>query len=92
MLLDQRLYQGDGDPMTSIRGFPMSTFFRRCASTLGFGVGVLSLIAPSRLLAQNPLMPKSGGMAAVPAAPTYARDVAPILQQKCQQCHQSGKP
>ena len=28
--------------------------------------------------------------AAQPAPPTFARDIAPILQEKCQECHHSG--
>ena len=32
-----------------------------------------------------------GGMAAWGAAPTYHRDVAPILQKHCQDCHRPGQ-
>ena len=46
--------------------------------------GVLSLsLGAAALAAQNPL-------AVSPSAATYARDVAPIFQQKCQECHQPG--
>ncbi len=47
-------------------------------------VGALSLsLGPAALGAQNPL-------AVAPSAATYTRDVAPIFQQKCQECHQPG--
>src|SRR5437588_4568610 len=42
---------------------------------------ILFIFATSALLAQ----------AATPA-PTFAKDVAPILQQKCQMCHRPGEP
>ncbi len=47
-------------------------------------VGALSLsLSAATLAAQNPLAGSTG-------AATYARDVAPIFQQKCQECHQPG--
>jgi hypothetical protein len=33
---------------------------------------------------------RSSAAAAVPAQPTFARDVAPLFQQKCQSCHHAG--
>ena len=49
------------------------------------GAGLIAL-ATAQLSAQNPLAvaPSTG------TAVTYTRDVAPILQQKCQECHQPG--
>ena len=53
------------------------------------GAALVLLAAPS-VHAQNPLA-SAPPVAAVPAgSPTYARDVAPIFQQKCQECHQPG--
>ena len=43
-------------------------------------------ISGATLAAQNPTADVGGSNRAV----TYARDVAPIFQQKCQECHQPG--
>ena len=32
----------------------------------------------------------SAAQSAVPAAPTFTRDIAPILQRSCQNCHRPG--
>ncbi len=47
-------------------------------------VGLLVAALAPALQAQGP------SAAIVPAAVTYTRDVAPIIQQKCQECHQEG--
>ena len=51
-----------------------------------FAAGALLLtVGAAPLLAQNPLAAPSA-----PMTPSYSKDVAPILQQKCQECHQPG--
>src|SRR6185503_5839507 len=38
-----------------------------------------------------PIVPLRDSRAAAPAAVTFARDVAPILQRRCQECHRPGE-
>lgn len=45
----------------------------------------LLALTPAPALAQNPL-----ATTRAPAQPTYAKHVAPIFQEKCQECHQPG--
>ena len=57
--------------------------FRRAAALVGaLGVCVLA----TTISAQGP----SSTAPTPPRTVTYAKDVAPILQQKCQECHQPG--
>ena len=44
----------------------------------GFGVGALAVVAVLAL---------PGPSSAAPAAPTFAKDIAPIFQEKCEACH-----
>jgi mono/diheme cytochrome c family protein len=48
------------------------------------GVGVVALTVSAGLYGQGAAVPSAGPATAV----TFAKDVAPILQQKCQVCHQ----
>ena len=45
-----------------------------------------ALVAVSLLLPAGPAIAQTSG-----AVPTYAKDVAPILQEKCQTCHRPGQ-
>ena len=69
-------------------------------TTLGLVMFTLAPLHPTRTLAaQNPFAVRTL-LAVAPAAPTatstarravtFTKDVAPILQQKCQSCHQPG--
>ena len=69
-------------------------------TTLGLVMFTLAPLHPTRsLAAQNPFSARTL-LAVAPAAPTatstarravtFTKDVAPILQQKCQSCHQPG--
>jgi len=59
--------------------------FRAAVPALGFFL-VLAHVVSSPLVAQQ-----AGKAANPPAAgPTFTKDVAPILQKNCQNCHQSG--
>ncbi len=52
-------------------------------------LGLLTFaLSGGTLAAQNPFAARS--VPTVPRAVTFTRDVAPILQQKCQSCHQPG--
>src|SRR5215831_16174807 len=42
-------------------------------------------------LAATVALPAAGPVDAVPANPTFARDVLPILQRACQDCHRPGQ-
>ncbi len=55
----------------------------------GAAGAMLVALASTSAHAQNPLA-ATPAAPAVPAVATYARDVAPIFQQKCQECHQPG--
>ena len=48
------------------------------------GIAVVSVVVPAALYRPVP------AAATTHRAVTYAKDVAPILQQKCQECHQPG--
>jgi mono/diheme cytochrome c family protein len=62
--------------------------FRR--RSLGIPIGTVAL-SLAFLLLHTSGPPAMAQQASVESAePTYARDVAPILQKNCQQCHQSG--
>lgn len=54
--------------------------------TRGILLAVSAAMLNTTAAAQNPLAPST----AVHKDVTYTRDVAPILQQKCQTCHQPG--
>ena len=59
--------------------------FRAAVPALGFLL-VLAHVVSSPVVAQQ-----AGKAADAPAAgPTFTKDVAPILQKNCQNCHQSG--
>ena len=51
-----------------------------------------TLIALAALLTLSTLLTASTANAAdaVPAQPTYTKDIAPIFQAKCTQCHHAG--
>ena len=55
------------------------------ARALAGAVGVTACLASAPLLAQTPAADTR-----LPAPPTFARDVAPILQRSCQRCHRPG--
>ena len=50
-------------------------------------IGVIGLVA-SAALRQSAVLASAPDQAAVKAAVTFTKDVAPILQEKCQVCHQ----
>src|ERR1043165_1179961 len=54
---------------------------RRILVPVLFGVFVAAVVLPSS---------RSSLSAAAPAAPTFNKDVLPILQQNCQECHRPG--
>ncbi|MCE2541804.1 MAG: hypothetical protein J4G16_15935, partial [Acidobacteria bacterium] len=54
------------------------------AASLGLAVALL-LGSAGPVLAQSAV---AGAVGEADAAPTFSRDVAPILQRSCQQCHQ----
>src|SRR5215467_2202773 len=54
---------------------------------VGLAIGVGLVFAAGSLLAAD----AATGTSAGPAAPvTFAKDVAPILQERCQECHHKG--
>jgi mono/diheme cytochrome c family protein len=72
MLLDQRFRKGGGE-MTKQR-----ILFGGIGAALTLAVAFVSAATPQSATAVK----------AAPSAPTFTKDVAPILQQKCQVCHQ----
>ncbi len=52
--------------------------------------GVLAVFAATAWASALPAQSPNGAASAGGRPVTYARDVAPILQQKCQECHQPG--
>ena len=57
-----------------------------CAlAVLGAGRAIFLRSAQNRETTTHPTVAKTG------AAPTFYRDVAPILQQRCQSCHRTGE-
>ena len=50
-------------------------------------MGLLLLLPAAISFAQSSLAPSSSG-----TAPTFTKDVAPILQRNCQVCHRPGEP
>ena len=54
----------------------------------GAASALLIVFAPTSMSAQNPLA--ASPVTSAPAAATFTKDVAPIFQQKCQECHQPG--
>ena len=70
---------------------PMTYTFRSGAfASAGFALVLLTMSATVHAQGQFPAAKMPGGMANVPHAVTYTKDVAPIIQQNCQQCHQPG--
>jgi hypothetical protein len=57
-----------------------------CATALLAIVALAAVGEPGGPVVAHPAPPPRGG----PAAVTFTRDVAPILQQKCQVCHRPG--
>ena len=86
MLLDQRIRTGDSDPLTEREMMQRQTRLFRNAATRGVlpaaTRGVLPAAAVAIAIAHAP--------AAAQDRPTFAKDVAPIIQQNCQVCHQPG--
>jgi cytochrome c551/c552 len=90
MLLDERLCEGDGIPMTEERRMTrisMQALSRAVCCAVG------TLLSAGALMAQG--APQGGSQHALSAAavgrdaaPTFAKDVVPIFQAKCQVCHQ----
>ena len=76
MLLDQRLCTGDSDPLTERETMHRQHRLFRNAAASGLFVATALATAPAQAMAQD--------------HPTFARDVAPIIQQNCQICHQPG--
>jgi len=76
MLLDQRLRTGDRDPLTEREKMQRRHRLFRNAAAVGVPVAAALTLAPAHVAAQD--------------HPTFARDVAPIIQQNCQICHQPG--
>ena len=76
MLLDQWICTGESDPLTERETMrPQRRLFRNAAAS-GMLVTTALVVAPAHATAQD--------------RPTFARDVAPIIQQNCQICHQPG--
>jgi hypothetical protein len=65
-------------------GMKFSFTVRRAAQVLTAVAGVGMLVAPATAEAQS-----TGGQA-TPAPVTFTKDVAPILQKSCQNCHRPG--
>ncbi len=77
MLLDQRIHTGDCDPLTEREKMPRQRRLFRNAAACGALLATAAVtLAPAPATAQD--------------HPTFARDVAPIIQQNCQVCHQPG--
>ncbi len=78
MLLDQRIHTGDCDPLTEREKMPRQQrrLFRNAAACGALLATAAVTLAPAPATAQD--------------HPTFARDVAPIIQQNCQVCHQPG--
>src|SRR5580765_2006985 len=55
---------------------------------LGFGLGVVTAGA---ILALPILLSAQAGVTGAKPVPTFAKDVAPIFQEKCQTCHRAGE-
>src|SRR5207244_9870245 len=49
-------------------------------------VGVVALVAAAIAIPAA----ADSNESAVPAKPTFAKDIAPILQEKCEECHRKG--
>jgi hypothetical protein len=48
-------------------------------------LAIAIVLIAAKSFAQSPTVPPPSG------APTFAKDVAPILQRKCQVCHRPGE-
>jgi hypothetical protein len=75
MLLDQRLRQSKGDAMSIRTSGLRAIVIVSCTATLA----VPLMVRGAKLAAARPY-----------AGVTYAKDIAPIFQDKCQECHQPG--
>ena len=76
MLLDQRIRTGDSDPLTEREEMQgRHRLFRNAAACTVLAATTVAT-APTPATAQD--------------HPTFAKDVAPIIQQNCQICHQPG--
>ena len=65
----------------------MRNSFRLCAvMTLSLVAAVAVTAGPSQTGGVAGTAPASAG-----AVPTYSKDIAPILQQNCQNCHRPGE-
>ena len=67
----------------------------RLSSTLILGIGAQALAIAALLVLASGLLAAQQRDAAVPAkadaaTATFAKDIAPIFQKNCQNCHQSG--
>ena len=76
MLLDQWIRTGDSDPLTERETMQRQHRLSRNAATSGVSLAAAVAIAHAPAAAQD--------------HPTFAKDVAPIIQQNCQICHQPG--
>jgi hypothetical protein len=76
MLLDQRIHQSDGETMTQRA---LSPARHRLAILLAIALGAAVLLAATVRNAHTS-----------EEEVTYAKHVAPIIQKKCQVCHQPG--
>ena len=83
MLLEQFIHPSDGDTMTHT---PM-TYTLRIGAIISTS---LAFAASVHAQAAFPAAAAPSGLANANRAVTYTKDVAPIIQQNCQQCHQPG--
>jgi mono/diheme cytochrome c family protein len=65
------------------------TTIRAAVMTMALS-GIVTCAAALPLLAQGTDAGHASAPRAAKRAPTYTRDIAPILQQRCQECHQPG--
>ena len=64
---------------------PRGGHIRRVIQVAGLAFGVVLLLS---LAVAQPTAEQTANPAASPAAITFAKDIAPIFQKNCQQCHQ----
>ncbi|MEP6832605.1 MAG: hypothetical protein ABJB74_04385, partial [Gemmatimonas sp.] len=66
------------------------TFRSGAFASASFAIALLASSATVHAQTQFPAAKPPGGLTNTSRAVTYTKDVAPIIQQNCQQCHQPG--
>lgn len=80
-------------PTIMTHSIRLDTIFSVLAPRFSIGLAVASLAFGTTAFAQTPTFPNGNlpkGLASTSQNVTYTKDVAPIIQQNCQQCHQPG--